>query len=230
MGNIVNHYIDHELIRQAIDMVTEGRLYECRIINGNRVLSGYFKGADTLIQQLGNQYLQGANVYITLQELHPGLESRLQWECFMETGKHRLPSTSDSDVIRYRWLPIDLDPVRPAGISSTREELEKASDLAYHILAYMQTNYGLRVIKAFSGNGYHLLFDMTDKNMAAEDVKEILDRLDELFSNDYVHVDTTVYNPARIFKLYGTTAQKGRNTVERPHRMAKILGVEVCER
>ena len=35
-------------------------------------------------------------------------------------------------------------------------------------------------------------------------------------------MDLTNYNPARIFKLYGTLAQKGRNTADRPHRMARI--------
>jgi hypothetical protein len=37
-----------------------------------------------------------------------------------------------------------------------------------------------------------------------------------------VKFDTTVRNPARIFRLYGTTNRKGEATVERPHRVASI--------
>ena len=35
--------------------------------------------------------------------------------------------------------------------------------------------------------------------------------------------DATVYNPARVWKLYGTTAKKGDPTEDRPHRKAQIL-------
>ena len=43
------------------------------------------------------------------------------------------------------------------------------------------------------------------------------------FSSDEVLIDTSVSNPSRITKLYGTIAQKGANTPERPHRTSKIL-------
>ena len=40
---------------------------------------------------------------------------------------------------------------------------------------------------------------------------------------DDVDIDLTVYNPARICKLYGTMARKGDSTVDRPHRRSCIL-------
>ena len=43
--------------------------------------------------------------------------------------------------------------------------------------------------------------------------------------SDRVDLDTTVHNPARIWKLYGTPACKGDSTAERPHRMARLLAV-----
>ena len=51
------------------------------------------------------------------------------------------------------------------------------------------------------------------------------------FDTDKVTVDTSVYNPARIWKLYGTTTRKGDavptgpNREARPHRMAYIDGI-----
>ena len=45
-----------------------------------------------------------------------------------------------------------------------------------------------------------------------------------------IKVDLSVFNPARIWKLYGTTARKGHNISERPHRIAQVLDVpEVVE-
>ncbi len=45
------------------------------------------------------------------------------------------------------------------------------------------------------------------------------------FSTDEVLIDTAVFNPARITKLYGTIARKGANTGDRPYRMSGILHV-----
>ena len=47
--------------------------------------------------------------------------------------------------------------------------------------------------------------------------------LDAFFSDDAVHCDTANCNAARIWKLYGTTACKGDDTAERPHRKARIV-------
>jgi hypothetical protein len=45
----------------------------------------------------------------------------------------------------------------------------------------------------------------------------------EQYSDKWVTVDRTVFNPARIWKLYGTWACKGDSTATRPHRMARII-------
>ena len=44
-----------------------------------------------------------------------------------------------------------------------------------------------------------------------------------MFSDDKISVDLKNFNPSRICKLYGTQAEKGSDTKERPHRMSKIL-------
>jgi hypothetical protein len=51
----------------------------------------------------------------------------------------------------------------------------------------------------------------------------MLDALAESFDTGQVHIDTSVHNPSRISKLYGTLARKGDHTAERPHRVTRIL-------
>ena len=56
-------------------------------------------------------------------------------------------------------------------------------------------------------------------------VKACLEALAQRFNDERVHVDTTVFNPARIWKLYGTLARKGENLPERPHRLSALTHV-----
>ena len=80
-------------------------------------------------------------------------------------------------------------------------------------------------IVGFSGNGVHLLYSvglaMNEENKKL--VKDCLAVLSLFFSDDEVSIDTANFNPARVCKLYGTLAQKGANTQERPHRMSYIV-------
>ena len=59
-------------------------------------------------------------------------------------------------------------------------------------------------------------------------VQHVLQALDARFSTERVKIDTSVYNAARICKVYGTLARKGDNRPDRPHRRAKILEVPGC--
>lgn len=227
-----NRYIDPAEIRQAIQILKPGgQLFEVRIIRGFSSISGYFRDADSLIGQLEIMNLKDANVYMTLQEIHPGCEARRQWGEFIDSGRAKIPTTSDDDIVRYRYIPIDLDPVRPAGISSSEEELNWANELRCQIAAFMEAQGFKKSIQAFSGNGYHLLYTINEPNNDGTQkyVCDVLGQLNKLFSNASCHVDTTNSNPSRVFKLYGTLAQKGRNTKERPHRMSRILEVKGFE-
>ena len=215
-----------EEVKKAVDLITDG-IFEVRIIRGKQIFSGYFMDGIGLVEALNHFDLTGCNVYITLQRVHPGCNARVQWGQFLDSGKLKVPTTSDHDITGYRWLPIDLDPVRPAGISSSEDELQDAEAVRDQIAAYMDAQGFKQYISGFSGNGYHLLYKIDGQGYTSEQVKDFLQRLDELFSNDACKVDTTLYNPARICKLYGTYAQKGRNTPDRPFRMSHILEVKL---
>jgi hypothetical protein len=141
-------------------------------------------------------------------------------------------TTSDHNVIAYRWLPIDIDPVKPSGIPSSDKELKEALELRDEIAAYAVSELKFsKPIKAMSGNGGHLLFRLPDMPVSDESklfVYTTLTGLANQFSSKRVNIDTSVHNPARIWKLYGTTARKGDEVPAgtyreaRPYRMSYI--------
>lgn len=213
---------DVEKITEAINVLKEdGQLFEIRILKDKTTISGYFKDVDTLAAELQKVDLRGANVFYTLNVVDNGCYSREQGDRFVQCKV----TTSDADIVAYQWLLIDLDPRRKTGISSTRDELIAAWNKGQQIAKYM-TELGFPdPVMACSGNGIHLLYGIYLKNN--EDNKQLVERclkaLAFMFNDDQVEVDTSVFNPARISKLYGTLAQKGRNTQERPHRMSRII-------
>ena len=215
--------INETELRKAITQLKgNSELFEVRIMGGRQPISGYFKDADTLIEAFNTVDLRGTNTYITLNKPMDALYSRQQANRLLSVKN----TTSDKEIEALDWLFVDLDPERPSGISSTDIELEASQTLAQRVYVYLKGVGFEEPVKAFSGNGYHLLYRIGLQNN--EDniklVKRCLQALSAMFSNDVVKVDTANFNPSRICKLYGTMAQKGSNTADRPHRMARIDG------
>jgi hypothetical protein len=194
------------------------------------IVSGYFDCHASFCDSIrALDKLPHEGIYFTLQVIDPRLLAR----AFNRLAVLKT-TTSDRDVIAYRWLPIDLDPVRPAGISASDAELEAAISLRDEIAEKISSSYQLPPpVRAISGNGAHLLYRLPD--LAAKDysatVKSYLEEISQRFSNSAVHVDSKNFNPARIWKLFGTTARKGdpvpagNGRPARPHRLAYIDGV-----
>lgn len=222
----VKNFIDEIELRKAIlQFHPEGELFEVRIIGSaknKKPLSGYFKDVDSLLEALKYVDLRGTNIYFTLQQISSALFSRQQSNRFVAGAN----STQDHEVMGYKWLFIDLDPDRPTGISSTKEELQKSFDLAKRVYGFLK-NYGFEEpVKGVSGNGAHLLYRINLKNTDENErlVEKCLKALSMLFDTESVKVDTSNFNPSRVAKLYGSLAQKGSNTEERPYRFSKIIG------
>jgi hypothetical protein len=74
-----------------------------------------------------------------------------------------------------------------------------------------------------SGNGAHCLYRVELPTSDGDLVKRCLQGLARRFDDDLVKIDQAVFNPARIWKLYGTVSRKGDRVPERPHRLARIL-------
>ena len=223
--------LDTNNITKAIELLhSNDELFEIRLINGGYNASGYFTNADTAIKALQDFHpewnartktARASNIFITLNPINMSCYSRQQHDCFMENVQ---PTTKDNEITALHWLLIDLDPKRMSGVSSSEEELKLAKTKARTIHDFLSNRGFKEPIRAMSGNGIHLVYRFDVPN-TAENVavfENALKILSEKFSDDEVEVDTTVFNPARICKLWGTIAQKGATTPERPHRKAYI--------
>lgn len=114
-------------------------------------------------------------------------------------------------------------PSAPSGISASKEEKEAARRVAGMAMKKLMAMGFSEPVVADSGNGYHLLFKIHASVEERQVLADFLAVLDMWFSTDAVKIDTTVFNPARITKLYGTMARKGASTQERPHRRSYII-------
>lgn len=216
--------LDDKEIRKALSVFKDGKLVEVRIHGQGKTISGYFTDADVLVQELHRMeeggHLNGANVFYTINRIKDECYGRIQKDKFVQAKT----TTSDNDVIAYEWLLVDVDPERPADTSSTDAQLAKAEKKARSVFAYLRGRGFPDPVVAHSGNGMHLQYSIALLNN--EDnrtvIKRALEALEVLFGDDEVKIDTAVFNPARICKLYGTRAQKGSDTKKQPHRMSSI--------
>ncbi|MFW5638057.1 MAG: hypothetical protein ACOCG4_02195, partial [Methanoculleus sp.] len=213
------------MIRRAVGLLAEG-VVEVRALADGATHSGYFDDFGRLAQAV--EALDAdpavAGIYVTLNVANPDLLARRANRIKMRLSR-KDATTADADIVRRRWLPIDIDPVRPSGVSSTDAEHEAAIGAAGRIAGYLAEQGFPEPIKADSGNGAHLLYrvDLANDGAARDLVKGVLATLDALFSDDAVTVDTANHNAARIWKVYGTMSRKGDSTPTRPHRRAAIL-------
>ena len=228
-------YINERELRKAVSILCDqDQVFEVRVLGTSKkeVLSGYFSDTESLISAFDSVSLRDKNIYITLGQLKKECGARKQRNRFISNPT----TTSDDDIVSYRWLFIDLDPVRMADISSSDEELSKAKDLAAKVYEYLHDLGFEDPVKALSGNGCHLLYRIDIKNdeSGRSLVERCLKVLSSLFDTSDVKIDTTNYNPSRICKLHGTLAQKGASTPDRPHRMSRIFsgepGTKITER
>ena len=218
--------IDEAEIRRTISTMKPDReLFEIRIIDGKWNVSGYFTDADTLIRELRRIRMRpNANIYITLNAIKQECYSRKQRDVLIEGAT---PTTNDNDIQGLEWLMIDIDPKRAAGTSSSNEQIEKAKSKAGIIYTYLKHRGWQLPIVAMSGNGIHLLYavGLLNNKENVQIMQNALLALDLLFSDGESDIDLKTFNPARVCKLYGTKAQKGSDTPDRPHRMSCIISV-----
>jgi hypothetical protein len=215
------------LLRDAVRYVAgPGQVVEVRALTDQYIHSGYFSDPAALICAVEpldtDSSVQG--IYFTLNEVNPALLSRRANRIKMRLGK-KDSTTSDADILRRRWLPVDIDPQRPSGVSSTDEEHALALAKADEVAAWLAGLGFPEPVRGDSGNGAHLLYriDLPNDEAATALVKACLATLDALFSDDRVTVDTANFNAARIWKFYGTVSRKGDSTPDRPHRRSRII-------
>jgi hypothetical protein len=220
---------DPQAIKAAFHLlVGDGNVTELRALDATtagdrwaKTWAGYFDNADDLAKAAGT-IKTAKGIYFIPNAVNPALLARAS-NRIKVAGKGG--GSQDSDIIGRRWLLVDCDAIRPADISATDAEHDAARQRARDIYAHLQAQGWPEPIAADSGNGFHLLYRI---DLPADDgglVQRCLQALGQRFTDATVKVDESVFNPARIWKLYGTTAAKGDDVPDRPHRMAQLVKV-----
>jgi len=210
------------LHEEALRAGVQRPIFEVRIVKSpQKTISGYFDDPDKAAAAIADKDGKHEAIYITPNPTHV--------DCFARAANHLKPyadaTTSDAQIIRRLWLLIDIDPVRPKGVSSTDPQHEAAFRMALEIRSFLAgTGFGKPIV-GDSGNGAHLMYriDMPNDEPAKILIKNCLEALDKRFSNAVVKIDTTTFNASRIWKVYGTMARKGEDLPEQPHRRAWLV-------
>lgn len=129
-------------------------------------------------------------------------------------------SPEESDILHRCLMLIDIDPVREPDCSATKEEKDVAYWLGRIVSRDLRKAGWPKPVVVDSGNGFHLLYrvdlPVDDENLIRNCVRALADKYD----CEGAKIDTGVFDAPRIAKLPGTKACKGRNSLERPHRLS----------
>lgn len=185
-----------------------------------KTMSGFFDNLDDLASAVAEIDGCARGIYYTLNSLRPEILARSPDRL---RRAFKGGSATSRDVLRRRWLPIDIDPVREKNTNASQEELDAAFDLADKVMKHLLDRGWDRPIVGFSGNGWHQLYPL---DMPPDDdrVRRVIHKLSVQFSNERAVIDTKVSDSVRLWKLYGTMTRKGDHSGERPHRRSFLFG------
>lgn len=222
--NVRNHVRDTLRL-----LIRPGDVHELRCLdytpNGRfpKTVAGFYDDLDRMADDAVMYDGSCKGVYVTLNPVAPALLAR---SCNrVIEGADKGVSSSDKDVVRRRWLPIDFDPDRPSGISSSDTEHASALRRARECRDWLASMGWPDPILADSGNGAHLLYptDLPNDDDTRTLLSSVLSAVSGRVGGGGVKVDTVIFNAARIWKLYGTLTMKGDNIPDRPHRRSRVL-------
>ena len=92
-----------------------GDVREVRIPGPRGTDSGYFDDPAALAAAV-RRYDGRANLYVTLNPVEPALLARAA----NRIRPRARSTTADAQVVERRWLPVDIDPVRPTDVVGDR--------------------------------------------------------------------------------------------------------------
>jgi hypothetical protein len=217
--------LDYSEIHDALRMVVPpGSTFELRLLGERKgqVDSGYFNTTHDAATAICSAQGWYKGMYFTPNPVLPDLLAR--------SANHIKPwaqtTTLDPEIVRRRWLLLDIDPRRPANISSSDAEHTAALNKASTIKATLTALYGFPdPMVVDSGNGAHLLIPMNEENSdeVRDEVQTFLRIAQVLFKDETCEIDPVNFNAARIWRVPGTWARKGDSTPDRPHRRSKVL-------
>ena len=218
-----------EIVRTLEAVFAPGDVFEIRILDAltqknmrPHTVNGYFdyEHIRQAADEIENMIRFCPGVYYTPNAVNPALLAR-SCNHLRDIEFRNQHTTGDTDIQERRWILIDCDAVRPAGISSSDLEHNSALDLARGIRENFRGADWPDPILIDSGNGAQLMYRTDAQSDSLFPL--FLKKLDRFCSTDKVKIDVTVYNRARIWRLPGTFNQKGEPVKDRPHRLARII-------
>lgn len=217
--------LDESEVYKWFDILKNNKeLVEIRLIGSNKTGSGYFTDAKTLIEAI-KPYTDSYNCYFTLNSINPACYGREQKDKIVLRPKN---TTQDSEILCRNYVLIDLDPKRPSGVCSTKEESMKAYEKGKEVTKFLMDNGFYEPLVVFSSSGIHLYLKcaLINNEENTKLVKRFLNAISMLFSDDDVDCDISVYNAARISRLIGSYSCKGANNdATRPQRKCRFLSI-----
>lgn len=222
----------HAQIADAVRLLCGG-VVEIRALSGRDTIdSAYYDvstdvGLSALLRDVSAIDGKRTGIYFTLNALDPRVLHRAENRMRMST---RSETTSDKDVTRRRYFPLDFDVRRPAGVSSSDAEHDEAIACAQRTADWLATTCDFprnAIILGDTGNGACALVRIDEPNDSEGKttalVKRALGAAALYADTELIHVDPAVTNAARIWRLPGTLACKGDPQGSVPHRRARIL-------
>jgi hypothetical protein len=199
MASSENRYQDssapYDEIIDALNVYHEhGNIIELRIPNKDGAIGGLYDDFETLAKdaRLYSEKKEYNGIFITINKINSAMNDQVA-----NSTKNDYHRTTDEDISQIRFLPIDLDPIRKSKTSSNEEEHNAAYEKAVDIMN--ELNWPLNaLIGTDSGNGVHLLYRVQLENDPSNValIKQCLEALDYLFSDDVIKVDTQTSNPS----------------------------------
>jgi P4 family phage/plasmid primase-like protien len=235
---------DLDEIRKAINILFadvkfgSGECVEVRVPDKKKhiTISGWFDDPEMLAKAVAKLARDGFGDPGSYRHVH----ENAYWTCnpasdalLARQPKNKMAiaadTTTDNNITRRIWFPIDIDPLRPSGVSATREEKKLSAEVATVLINKLEELGfpGGCLVGGTSGNGYHILvrIDLPNDFASRDLLKRCLAAMQEMVGTGKVEVDPKVFNSARIVKCYGTVACKGENTPDRPWRWSKLTVV-----
>lgn len=217
--------INEKEVRRSLDIFKpNNELVEIRVIGQKKgeIYSGYYTNPDDIIRDIKQH--EDKNIYFIFNGIKELCYSKQQRDKLIYGGD----ATKDSDISYRSWILIDIDTNRGGNkVSSSDEELELARIKANQVRDFLRDIGFSYPVIVLSGSGFHLYYKCklanTDENTQL--IKDLLEYLSMIFSDDKVEIDRVVFNAGRVSRLGGTVNHKGSNTKERPHRESRIIRV-----
>jgi len=122
------------LLRTVEVLFQPSAVVELRAFRGRETVSGYYADHVALAREARKLDERDYTVYVTLNEVDPALLARASNR---KRKVYRELTTSDGDIVHRRWLPLDLDPARPSGVSATDAEKRAAKERALQLWDFL---------------------------------------------------------------------------------------------